>query len=58
MSRHAFALPGEHDSTREGAVLGIAMATTTWALIALIDSVVGAPFHTFAARLRAAEQER
>jgi hypothetical protein len=24
------------------------MATTTWAWIALVDSVVGAPFHTFA----------
>jgi hypothetical protein len=37
-----------HDSLREGARLGLIVATSVWAWVALVDLVVGQPFHTFA----------
>lgn len=36
-----------HDTLREGAMLGLAVATGTWLWVALIDAVVGEPFQTF-----------
>lgn len=47
MVTKTFALPGEHDSVKEGTALGIIMASLTWLWIALVDGVAGAPFHTF-----------
>jgi hypothetical protein len=41
-------LSGKHDSLREGAALGLAVATTTWVWLALIDAIAGEPFRTFA----------
>jgi len=38
----------EHDSLREGAALGLIVATTTWLWLALVDAVAGKPFLTFA----------
>jgi hypothetical protein len=39
-------LSGMHDSIREGAGLGLVVATSTWLWVALIDTVAGQPFHT------------
>jgi hypothetical protein len=36
-----------HDDFREGARIGLIVAATTWLWIALIDMIVGQPFHTF-----------
>ena len=36
-----------HDTKREGVRLGIIIATTTWAWVALVDAVIGQPLHTF-----------
>ena len=41
-------LPRKHDSLREGARLGLIVATSIWLWIAIIDFVAGQPFHTFA----------
>ena len=43
-----FALWSGHDSLREGAALGLIVATSIWVWIALVDELVGASFHTFA----------
>jgi hypothetical protein len=43
-----FALWSGHDSLREGAALGLIVATSIWVWIALVDALVGASFHTFA----------
>lgn len=40
-------LVGHHDSIREGLTLGLAAATGIWAWIAVVDAIVGQPFHTF-----------
>jgi hypothetical protein len=40
-------LRGHHDSMREGLALGLTVATAIWLWIALIDAIVGQPFHTF-----------
>jgi hypothetical protein len=48
MSTHTFALPGEHDSLKEGAALGLIMASITWVWAAIVDALAGVPFHTFA----------
>ena len=37
-----------HDSLREGARLGLIVATSVWVWVALVDLIVGEPFHTFA----------
>jgi hypothetical protein len=37
----------KHDSLREGAGLGIVVATTIWVWLALIDAIAGEPFRTF-----------
>ena len=36
-----------HDSVREGAALGIIVATGIWVWIALVDALAGQAFHTF-----------
>ena len=36
-----------HDSMREGLTIGLSVATGIWAWIALVDAMVGQPFHTF-----------
>ncbi|HEU4631001.1 MAG TPA: hypothetical protein VFS08_14720 [Gemmatimonadaceae bacterium] len=38
--------PVEHDA-REGVRLGVVVATSTWLWLAVVDAVVGQPFHTF-----------
>ncbi len=40
--------PRGHSSIREGVILGAVVGTAIWAWIALVDAVVGEPFHTFA----------
>jgi len=37
-----------HDTLREGALLGLLLATSTWLWVAVVDAVAGQPFHTFA----------
>jgi hypothetical protein len=36
-----------HSAWREGVQLGLIVATTIWLWIALVDVIVGQPFHTF-----------
>jgi hypothetical protein len=36
-----------HSSLREGAQLGVIVATSVWIWVALVDLLVGEPFHTF-----------
>jgi hypothetical protein len=38
---------GSHDSLREGAALGLVVATATWVWLAVVDAVAGEPFRTF-----------
>src|SRR5438093_13735561 len=40
-------LSGKHDSLREGARLGLVVATGSWVGLAVVDAVVGEPFRTF-----------
>ncbi len=40
---------GNHATVREGVRLGLIIATVIWLWIALVDLVVGHPFHTFGA---------
>ena len=40
--------PRRHSSLREGVILGTLVATGIWIWIALVDAIVGQPFHTFA----------
>lgn len=37
-----------HSTPREGAQLGLIVATSVWIWVALVDVIVGEPFHTFA----------
>lgn len=37
---------GEHDTRREGARLGLIVATAIWLWIAVVDAISGRPFHT------------
>jgi hypothetical protein len=46
--RAIVSLAGDHDSPREGTTLGIIVATSIWAWLALVDVVAGHPFQTFA----------
>jgi hypothetical protein len=39
----------KHDSLREGAALGIVVATTVWIWLAMVDAIAGEPFRTFTA---------
>jgi len=41
--------PRPHSSLREGVILGAVVGTGIWVWIALVDAVVGEPFHTFSA---------
>ncbi len=41
-------LSGKHDSLREGATLGLVVATVTWVWVALVDAIAAEPFRTFA----------
>ncbi len=41
--------PRPHSSLREGVLLGAVVGTGIWVWIALVDAVVGEPFHTFSA---------
>jgi hypothetical protein len=38
----------KHSALREGAQLGLIVATSVWVWVALVDLIVGEPFHTFA----------
>ncbi len=38
---------GGHDSLREGVRLGLVVATSTWAWLAVVDAIAGEPFRTF-----------
>lgn len=40
-------LSSKHDSLREGARLGLVVATSIWIWLAVIDAGVGEPFRTF-----------
>jgi hypothetical protein len=40
-------LSGNHSSFREGATLGLVVATTTWVWLAIVDVIAGEPFRTF-----------
>src|SRR3989449_8975121 len=37
----------KHDSLREGAWLGVVVATSIWVWLAVVDAAVGQPFRTF-----------
>lgn len=39
---------GQHDTLREGAKLGLVVATSIWVWLAVVDAVAGDPFRTFA----------
>ena len=41
-------MPPEHDSVREGTLLGLIVATGIWLWIAIVDVIAGQPLHTFA----------
>ena len=43
-----FAIRSGHDSLKEGVALGLIVATSIWAWIAVVDALAGASFHTFA----------
>ena len=50
---HLYTIPmtnpgSRHDPLREGAQLGLVVATSVWVWVALVDLIVGEPFHTFA----------
>jgi hypothetical protein len=40
-------MPQAHQSIREGATLGLLVATTIWLWLAIVDALVGRPFQTF-----------
>jgi hypothetical protein len=48
MTSVSLALPGKHDSLREGATLGLLVASGTWTWLALVDVAAGEPLRTFA----------
>jgi hypothetical protein len=43
------AVSRKHDSMREGAALGLVVATSTWLWVAGVDAIAGDPFRTFTA---------
>ncbi|HET6681088.1 MAG TPA: hypothetical protein VFG84_07790 [Gemmatimonadaceae bacterium] len=45
----SWSTPSIHDTLREGARLGVALAVITWLWVAAVDIIAGQPFHTFAA---------
>jgi hypothetical protein len=40
-------MPQDHQSIREGARLGLLVASTSWLWLAIVDALAGQPFHTF-----------
>jgi hypothetical protein len=38
---------GKHNSLREGARLGLVVATSIWVWLAVVDAIAGEPFRTF-----------
>jgi hypothetical protein len=40
-------MPHRHSSIREGVQLGLIVATSIWAWLALVDALAGEPFRTF-----------
>jgi hypothetical protein len=40
-------MPQDHQSIREGAGLGLLVATTIWLWLAIVDALAGQPFYTF-----------
>src|SRR5687768_12764660 len=46
--RASLARMGKHNTRREGIALGLAVATTIWVWLALVDALAGEPFYTFA----------
>ena len=45
---HTDVVSRQPSAVREGATLGLIVATTTWAWVVVIDAVAGDPFRTFA----------
>ena len=45
--RHMLGATCERDAKREGAVLGLIVASVTWVWVALVDAALGQPFHAF-----------
>src|SRR5687768_3964323 len=45
--KRAYHAPARDGSMREGATLGLIVATSTWIWVAVVDAVVGEPFRTF-----------
>jgi hypothetical protein len=43
----AVRLSGTHDTLREGAALGVVVASGIWVWLAVVDAVAGHPLHTF-----------
>ena len=43
----ASSLPDAHGARHEGIALGLTVATTTWAWVAIVDAIAGDPFRTF-----------
>ena len=41
-------IAGDHDALREGATLGIIVATSIWVWLVVVDALAGHPFQTFA----------
>ena len=39
--------PNKHTAMREGATLGLIVATSTWLWVAIVDAIAGDPFRTF-----------
>ena len=39
--------PDNHTAMREGATLGLIVATSTWIWVAVVDAIAGDPFRTF-----------
>jgi len=40
-------MPRDHRSLREGAKLGLLVATSIWLWLVMVDGLAGQPFHTF-----------
>ena len=39
--------PNKHTAMREGATVGLIVATSTWIWVAVVDAIAGDPFRTF-----------
>jgi hypothetical protein len=47
LATETVALPATPHSLREGATLGLVVATSTWLWVAAVDAIAGDPFRTF-----------